>query len=202
MISSVRRSQIFEKKYRRPNLGPTGLNQAQNEVLRNFLEFGSLVFFEIAYNDNLQQCLTYSRGKSPWKKMFGTQIWTKRAKISPGISFFCHFRKFCTLVFLEIAYIDSLQQCLKSSRGIKLTKKILGPKYGPKLNPKLVQNWAWNLDFHHFLKFTSLVFVDIAQYCNFGQCLTSSRAEVSRKKLRPKVRPNSFKLGSKWYFLF
>ena len=65
MISSVRRSQIFEKKYHRPNLGPTGLNQAQNEVLGNFLEFGSLVFFEIAYNDNLQQCITYSRGKSP-----------------------------------------------------------------------------------------------------------------------------------------
>ena len=138
MISSVRRSQIFEKKYRRPNLGPTGLNQAQNEVLHNFLEFGSLVFLEIAYNDSLQQCLTYSRGKNPWKKMFGTQIWTKWAKISPGISFFCccHFRKFCTLVFLEIAYIDILQQCLKSSRGIKLTKKYWGPNMG--------QNWTQN----------------------------------------------------------
>ena len=32
------------------NLGPIGLNQAQNEVFRNFLEFGSLVFHKIAYN--------------------------------------------------------------------------------------------------------------------------------------------------------
>ena len=33
-----------------PNLGPIGLNQAQNEVFHNFLEFGSLVFHKIAYN--------------------------------------------------------------------------------------------------------------------------------------------------------
>ena len=42
----------------------TGLNQTQNEVFCHFLEFGSLVFLEIAYNDGLQQCLTSSRGKA------------------------------------------------------------------------------------------------------------------------------------------
>ena len=29
----------------------------------NFLDFGSLVFLDIAYNDSLQQCLTSSRCK-------------------------------------------------------------------------------------------------------------------------------------------
>ena len=43
------------------NLGPISLNHAQNEVFCHFLEFGSLVFLEIGYHDNFQQCLTSSR---------------------------------------------------------------------------------------------------------------------------------------------
>ena len=50
MISSDWQSQIFFKKICSPNLGPAGLNQAQNEVFHYFLEFGSLVFLDIAYN--------------------------------------------------------------------------------------------------------------------------------------------------------
>ena len=46
------------------SLGPMGLNQAQIEIFPHFLEFGSLVFLEIVYNDSLQQFLTSSRGKS------------------------------------------------------------------------------------------------------------------------------------------
>ena len=38
---------------------------------------------------------------------------------------FCHFFKFGSLVFLEIAYSDSLQQCITSSRG-KTHKKDWG----------------------------------------------------------------------------
>ena len=53
-----------------PNLGPTGLNQAQNDVFYHFPEFGSLLFFEIAYNDSLRQYLSFGIGKPPSKKNF------------------------------------------------------------------------------------------------------------------------------------
>ena len=85
MISSVRRSQIFEKKYRRPNLGPTGLNQAQNEVLHNFLEFGSLVFLEIAYNDSLQHIVEV---KTHEKKCLGPKFGPNEPKSVPELVFF------------------------------------------------------------------------------------------------------------------
>ena len=58
------------------NLGPAGLNQAQNEVFCYFLEFGSQVFLEIEYDDTLQQCLTLVEVK-PTQKSFGDQIWAK-----------------------------------------------------------------------------------------------------------------------------
>ena len=44
------------------NLGPMGLNQAQNEVFNHFLEFGSYVFLAIEYDNSLQQRLASSRG--------------------------------------------------------------------------------------------------------------------------------------------
>ena len=37
----------------------------------HFLKFGPLVFLEIAYNDNLQQCLASSRGKIHEKNFWG-----------------------------------------------------------------------------------------------------------------------------------
>ena len=80
----------FKKRIGSQNLGPTGLNQAQNEVFRHYSEFKSYIFLEIAYNDSLRQCLT------PNKKNFGP----KRAKIGPEIRFFCHSLKFGVLVFL------------------------------------------------------------------------------------------------------
>ena len=42
-------------------------------------------------------------------------------------------------------------------------------------------NWVQNQGFCYFLKVASLVFLDIAQNCILGQCLTSSRAETSKK---------------------
>ena len=58
------------------------------------------------------------------------RIWDNGAKIGPETRFFCHYLKFGSLVFLEIAYNDSLQQCLTSSRGEIYEKKIGGPNFG------------------------------------------------------------------------
>ena len=65
MISSDWQSQIFEKKKK---IGGTNFCY--------FLKFSLLVFFEIAYIANLQQCLTFSRSKIFEKKDFGAQIWS------------------------------------------------------------------------------------------------------------------------------
>ena len=53
----------FKKKKSGLNLGPMGLNQAQDKVFCYFLDFGSLVFLEIAYNDSMEQFLETNRGK-------------------------------------------------------------------------------------------------------------------------------------------
>ena len=66
----------------------------------HFIEFGSYVFYEIAYNDSLQQCLTSSRGNTNEKK-----IEAQRAIIKQEIRFFCNFLKFATLAFFDIAQI-------------------------------------------------------------------------------------------------
>ena len=58
------------------------------------------------------------------EKFFGAQISGKRAKIRSETRFFCHFLKFDSLVFLEIVYTDSFQQCITSSRGQVGQKKI------------------------------------------------------------------------------
>ena len=59
---------------------------------------------------------------------FAAQIWAKWAKIV--------FTVFSGLVFLEIAYNDSLQEFLTSIRGITHEKSFLGPDLG--------QNRSWN----------------------------------------------------------
>ena len=61
------------------------------------------------------------------KNIFGAQIWAKEAKICPETRFFCYFLKFGSLVFVEIAYSDSLQQCLTCSRGKMYEKSFWGP---------------------------------------------------------------------------
>ena len=93
-----------------------------------FSQFGSLVFLEIRYNDSLQQFLTSSRGTTH-KKNFGDQIW---AKVEYKTRFFCHFLRFGSLVFLEIAYNDSLQQCITPSRGKNHKKIFWEPNLGQK----------------------------------------------------------------------
>ena len=75
---------------------------------------------------------------------------------------------------------------------VKLTKKNLGGWEGWEGG----QNWVQNSIFCHFLKFASLVF--LALDCTLGECLTSSRAEISKKKLWFKLGPNRPKSKSKW----
>ena len=50
---------------------------------------------------------------------------------------FSPFSQVSVISFLEIAYNDSLQQCLTSSRDKTHQKVIWGPKFGPKVGPKL-----------------------------------------------------------------
>ena len=95
------------------------------------------------------------------KKIFGVYIWSKGTKVGPKTSFFCHFLKFSSLVFLEIAYNDSLQQFLTCSRGNIHEKNLGGAKIGPKAS-----------FFYHFLKFGSLVFLEIAYNYSLQQGLT------------------------------
>ena len=150
-----------------------GLNQAQDKVFCHFLDFGSLVFLEIAYSDSLQQCPTFSKGKTH-KKMFGAQIRVRRAKIVAKINFFWYFLTFGSLVFLEIAYNDSMEQFLETNRG-----KIYEQKLG---SPNLDQT-GQNQVFCHFLKFGSLVFLEIAKNDSWEHFLTTSRGKTHEKLL-------------------
>ena len=120
-----------------------GQNWPQNQVFCHFLKFGSLVFLGIAYNDSLQQFLTSSTGKI-YIKIFWAQIWGKGGQNQIRNQVFCHFLKFGSLDFLDIAYNDSLQQCIISSRGKTHEKNFWGPNLGqngPKSGLKL-QSWS------------------------------------------------------------
>ena len=64
----------------------------------HFLKFSCLVFFEITYNDRLQQCLTCRQSKThkkKWRSKFGPN----GPKSGPKLVFFFHFLKFGLLVF-------------------------------------------------------------------------------------------------------
>ena len=62
------------------------------------------------------------------KKIWGAQILGKRVKIGPK-AIFCHFLKFGSLIILSVAYDDSLEQCLTTSKG-KINKKKLRSQTG------------------------------------------------------------------------
>ena len=106
-----------------------GQNWARNQVFCHFLKFSLLVFLEITYSDTLQQCLTSSRSKIHKKKFWGPNLGQRGQKWAQNQGFFCHFLKFGSLVFLEIAHKDSLQQRITSSRG----KGYVWLKSAPKL---------------------------------------------------------------------
>ena len=64
---------------------------------RQFLEFCSLVFLKIAYDNNLEQCITSVSGKTH-EKHWWSQNSAKQAKIGPKLDFH-HFPKCGSLVF-------------------------------------------------------------------------------------------------------
>ena len=88
------------------------------------------------------------------KKKIGDPNFGQMGQKWAGNQFFCHFVKFGSLVFLEIAYNDSLQQCIRSSRG-KTHEKGFGDhlwsKSGPKSCPKL---GFWSFPEVWFISFT------------------------------------------------
>ena len=104
--------------------------------------------------------------------------WAKWAKIGPKTSFFFIFSSFGSLVFLEIAFNNTLQQCLTCSIGKIHENKFFEPKYGPKW-PKSVPKQGF---FCLFLKFGLLIFLEIACNVSLQQCLTCSRGKIHKKK--------------------
>ena len=84
----------------------------------SFLKIGSLVFSDIVHDDSSPWYLVTDRArflKKNWWPKFGP-------KSGPKVGVFLQFLKFGSLVFLEIAYSDNLQQCL-TCRG-KIQEKI------------------------------------------------------------------------------
>ena len=89
--------------------------------------------------------------KSTKKKFGGPNLGQRSQNLLQNL-FFCHLRKFDSLVFLEIADNDTLQQCLTSSTG-KTHEKC----FWDQIWAKTAQNQAQV--FCHFLKLGSLVFL-------------------------------------------
>ena len=124
-------AEIHYKKFWGPNWGRRDQNQTRNQGFCYFLQFGLLVFLEIAYIDSLQQCMSSFSGKTR-RKILGIQIWVKQAKIGSKIRFLSFFQVWfisfsgnCT--GLQLATLSNYQQ---RKRPIK---KIGAPKLGPKL---------------------------------------------------------------------
>ena len=94
----------------------------------SFLKIRSLVFSDIVHDDSWSWYLV-----TDWARFL-------KKKIGPKTRFFSIFSSFCPLVFLEIAYHDSLQQYIISSRGKNSKKNFRGLNFGqnlPKSCPKL-----------------------------------------------------------------
>ena len=105
-------------------------------------------------NDSLQQCLASIRGKIYEQNFWGINL-SQRGQNRAQNFVFGDFLKFGSLLFLEAACNDSLEQCIISSRG-----KIHGKTFwahiwtkGAKIGPKT--------SFLPFFKFGSLFFLEI-----------------------------------------
>ena len=108
------------------------------------------------------------------KKFLGTKFGPKEQKSDPKLGF-CHFLKFGSLSFVQIAQNDSFQQFLTSG-GDKIYKKIFGAQIwakGAKIRPKT----------RFYAIFSSLVdqfFCEIAYSDNLQQCITCSRGKTHK----------------------
>ena len=90
----------------------------------SFLKMVSLVSSDIVH-DNSWPWYLVTVGVRFLKKKLEILIWAKWSKIKPETSPKCGL-----LVFLEIAYNDSLQQCITSSKGKTHEKNFGGPNLG------------------------------------------------------------------------
>ena len=131
------------------------------------------------------QCLISSR-RTAQENKFGDQTWAKWAKIWPQNRFFAIFSSlvhyFTFKLHRTIAW-NNIQVVVE----IKLTKKNWDPKNGPKIRV------------YQTLKFSSLVFFGISWDCSLGQCLTSSRAEISKKKFVVQIRAEQTQIGASYF---
>ena len=79
------------KKILEPKFGPKRPKSVLKPVFSShFLKFGSLVFLEVAYNDSLQICLAFRRGKIHEKNFGGPNLW-QRGQKRPKTRFFAIF---------------------------------------------------------------------------------------------------------------
>ena len=69
-----------------------------------------------------------THGEKNWGSKFGD----KKPKSGPKLGFLFHFLKFSSLVFLDITYNDSLQQCLLCEVKLK-KKRFWRPKIGSEI---------------------------------------------------------------------
>ena len=86
--------------------------------------------------------------------------------------FFCHFLEFESLVFLEVEYSDSLQQCLTSSGGN--IHKIIGK--GANLGPKIGFFYLFPSSVHQF------------SLQSLEKSLTTSRGKTYQKNVGTRIR--------------
>ena len=148
------RGKTRKKNFEGPNLGQTCQNWVENQF---FSIFSSLLH---QFLFNLHRMIAWSNVKllvevKPAKK-WEVQYWVKWAKEHAQNQFFCHFFKFGSLVFVEIAQVDSLEHFLTTSVDKTLESNFWGPK------------WVQNQGICHFLKVASLFFLDIAQDYSLG----------------------------------
>ena len=118
------KAKFLNKKIWWPQFEPTDLNQTHNDVFRHFLEFGSYVFLKIANDNSLQQCLTFSGGKTQ-EKNFWFLIWDKWPEIGPKLGFLPFLTKFGSLVFLDSALDCSLGQGLYHLRKLNVFSNLM-----------------------------------------------------------------------------
>ena len=91
----------------------------------SFLKIGLVGFSDIAHDYNCPWHLVIDWARFLKKKKTGSRNLGQMGKNQVQNKVFSHSLKFGSLVFLDIAYNDSLQQCLTSIRG-KIYKKKFG----------------------------------------------------------------------------
>ena len=95
------------------------------------------IFYDILYMMIADHDIQGLREPNVFKKVKISSLKLGKMGQNQARNFFFHFLKFGSLVFLEIAYNESLQQCLTCSRG-----KIPDKKFGDLIFGKMGQNQA------------------------------------------------------------